>query len=327
MTVLIITKSDDNECIKFVTDAINERGGSVFRLDTDRFPTEVKLAARYSKDSKQLVMISEQGELDLCKVSAIWHRRLNIGGRIPLELDHQIRSAAIGESRATLLGMLASLNVFRIDEYEKIKRAGNKQLQLQVAREVGLNIPRTLITNDPQAAKDFAKTCESGLITKMLSSFAIYEEGQEKVVFTSRVKPEHLEEMEGLRLCPMTFQEMVPKALELRVTIVGNRAFTASIDSQSSERASLDWRRDGVELLRNWKRYELPGEVEQRLMRLMDYFGLNYGAIDIIVTPDGRHIFLEINPVGEFFWLERYPGLPISQAIADVLLGRDDRRV
>jgi MvdD family ATP-grasp ribosomal peptide maturase len=327
MTVLIITKSDDNESIEFVTDAIKERGGSVFRLNTDRFPTEVKLAARYSKDSEQLILACEQGELDLRKVSAIWHRRLNIGGKIPPDMDRQVRTAAIGESRATLLGMLASLKVFRMDEHEKIKRAGNKQLQLQVAREVGLSIPRTLITNDPQAVKNFAKTCENGMITKMLSSFAIYEEGQEKVVFTNRVAPEHLEELEGLRFCPMTFQEMVPKALELRVTIVGNRTFAASIDSQSSERASLDWRRDGAGLLRNWERYELPAEVERRLMRLMDYFGLNYGAIDIIVSPDGSHIFLEVNPVGEFFWLERCPGLPISRSIADVLLGRDYRRV
>ena len=58
----------------------------------------------------------------------------------------------------------------------------------------------------------------------------------------------------------------------------------------------------------------------------MDYFSLNYGAIDIILTPDGRHVFLELNPSGEFFWLERTPGLPISDAIADLLLGHSMRR-
>jgi glutathione synthase/RimK-type ligase-like ATP-grasp enzyme len=272
------------------------------------------------------MIASEQGELDLRQVSAIWHRRLNIGGKIPTGLPAQMRGASIGESRATVLGMLASLDVFRMDQHERIQRAGNKQLQLQAARAMGLRIPRTLITNDPQAVKDFAKTCENGLIAKMLSSFAIYEEGQEKVVFTNRVAPEHLEELEGLHLCPMTFQEMVPKALELRVTIVGNQTFAASIDSQSSERATHDWRRDGVGLLQDWERYELPGDIEQRLMGLMDYFGLNYGAIDIVVTPAGDHVFLEVNPVGEFFWLERCPGLPISRAIAGVLLGRAYRR-
>ncbi|PSB57762.1 MvdD family ATP-grasp ribosomal peptide maturase, partial [Chamaesiphon polymorphus CCALA 037] len=66
--------------------------------------------------------------------------------------------------------------------------------------------------------------------------------------------------------------------------------------------------------------YTLPADVEAKLLQFMEYFGLNYGAIDIIVTVDGRYVFLEVNPVGEFFWLELYAGLPISNAIADLLL-------
>lgn len=326
MPVLIITKSDDNESVEFVTKAIEERGGQVFRFDTDQFPTEVKLVAGYGSGSKRLMLDSEQGKLELEDVSAIWHRRLNIGGKIPDTMDRQIRNASVGESRATVAGMLASLKTFRLDPVQRIRHAENKQLQLQVARELDLEIPRTLITNDPEAVKEFAESCENGIVTKMLSSFAVYENGQERVVFTNPVKPEDLEDLSGLRLCPMTFQEMVPKAMELRVTVVGREVFSASIDSQSSDRAVHDWRRDGLALVEEWKPYDLPGEIKERLLRLMDYFGLNYGAIDIIVTPDGRHIFLEVNPGGEFFWLERCPGLPISKAIADVLLDRAPRR-
>jgi MvdD family ATP-grasp ribosomal peptide maturase len=326
MTVLIITKSDDNESVEFVTQAVEERGGKVFRFDTDRFPTEVKLIAQYGSDSTRLVLASEQAELDLQEVSAVWHRRVNVGGDIPKTLDPQIRSASIGESRATAVGMLASIKAFRMDQLQNIRHAENKQLQLQVARELNLEVPRTLITNDPQSVTEFAKSCENGLIAKMLSAFAVYENGMERVVFTNRVTPQDLEDLSGLRLCPMTFQEMVPKAMELRVTVVGNELFSASINSQSSERATHDWRRDGVGLLEEWRHYDLPEDIKERLLKLMDYFGLNYGAIDIIVTPDGRHVFLEVNPVGEFFWLERYPGLPISKAIADVLLGLAPRR-
>jgi MvdD family ATP-grasp ribosomal peptide maturase len=326
MTVLIITKSDDNESVEFVTQAVEERGGKAFRFDTDRFPTEVRLIAQYGRDSTRLVLASEQAELDLQEVSAIWHRRVNIGGDIPKTLDPQMRSASVGESRATALGMLASIKAFRMDQVQNIRHAENKQLQLQVARELNLDIPRTLITNDTEAVIEFAKSCENGLIAKMLSAFAVYENGMERVVFTNQVTPQDLDDLSGLRLCPMTFQEMVPKAMELRVTVVGNDLFSASINSQSSERATHDWRRDGVGLLEEWRPYDLPEDIKERLLRLMDYFGLNYGAIDIIVTPDGRHVFLEVNPVGEFFWLERFPGLPISKAIADVLLGLAPRR-
>ena len=161
----------------------------------------------------------------------------------------------------------------------------------------------------------------------MLSSFAVYDErGREQVVFTNRVREEDLEDLGGLSLCPMTFQERVEKRLELRATVVGRRVFTASIDSQTSARAAHDWRRDGVRLVEEWQPYQLPPEAEQPLLALMDYFGLNYGAADFILTPDGRHVFLELNPSGEFFWLEHGPGLPVSQALADVLLGLAPRR-
>jgi glutathione synthase/RimK-type ligase-like ATP-grasp enzyme len=95
--------------------------------------------------------------------------------------------------------------------------------------------------------------------------------------------------------------------------------FAAAVNSQGDDRSRYDWRRRGIALLNAWKPYTLPHEVEEKLLKLMAHFSLNYGAIDLILTPDGRHVFLEVNPVGEFFWLEGCPGLPISQAIADIL--------
>ncbi|HEY1404625.1 MAG TPA: hypothetical protein VGB05_10895, partial [Pyrinomonadaceae bacterium] len=280
----------------------------------------------YGETSERLSLAADGATLDLRDVSAIWHRRLNVGGRLPVEMDRQLRQASLGESRASIMGLLASLDVFRMDAEPLIRRAENKQLQIRIARETGLDTPRTLITNDPEAVRAFARTCERGMITKMLSSFAIYENDTEKVVFTNAITAEDLNDLDGLRLCPMTFQEQLPKRLELRVTIVGRRVLAAAIDSQVSERAAHDWRRDGVRLLDAWQPYTLPVKVEEKLLRLMDYFKLNYGAADFIVTPEGRHVFLEVNPVGEFFWLEQRPGLPISETIADVLLGLAQRR-
>jgi glutathione synthase/RimK-type ligase-like ATP-grasp enzyme len=207
-----------------------------------------------------------------------------------------------------------------------LRRAENKQLQLKIAREVGLPIPRTLITNEPEAVRRFARECRQGMIMKTLSSFAIYEQGEQKVVFTSAVRTKDLERLADLRHCPAIFQEQVAKALELRVTIVGDRVFSAAIDSQRSEKTTIDWRRDGLGLIDEWEPYRLPAEVEERLLRLMRLLGLNYGAADFILTPDGQHIFLEVNPVGEFFWLEKRPGLPLSGAIARLLVSNQGAR-
>jgi glutathione synthase/RimK-type ligase-like ATP-grasp enzyme len=247
---------------------------------------------------------------------------MRYGHKIPNSMDKQYRDASVQECRATVRGMIASLQAFHFDKMFNVDRANNKQLQLQIASKVGLLTPRTLTSNNPEAVKKFAQECPQGIITKMLSSFAIYDDqGRENVVFTTPVKDEDLENMEGLRFCPMTFQENVPKALELRTTIVGHRVFTAAVDSQSLEGSTYDWRKEGRTLSKNWQPYNLPEDIEKKLLKLMAEFGLNYGAIDIIVTPDGRHVFLEVNPVGEFFWLEIYsPHYPISQAIAEVLL-------
>ena len=322
MSVLIITHSQDNESISMVLNVIKKQGGQAFRFDTDRFPTEVRLDIYYGQGEERLILDSGEEKLDLRKVSAVWYRRIAIGARIPTLMEPQMRQASLQESRVTIQGLLASLSAFYLDPIVKVERAKNKQLQLKIAQEIGLDIPRNLTTNNPEAVREFAQACEEGMIVKMLSSFAIYDkEGQEKVVFTNRVKPEELENLEGLHLCPMTFQEQIPKALELRTTIVGDRVFTAAIDSQSNQKARDDWRRQGLVMVKDWKPYELPGDVREKILKLMRYFGLNYGAIDLILTPDGRHVFLEINPVGEFFWLECYPPhFPISQAIAELLL-------
>jgi MvdD family ATP-grasp ribosomal peptide maturase len=320
MTILIITHSQDNESIPMVMQAIADRGGKAFRFDTDKFPTQVQLDVYYGKNERLILTDGEQ-QLDLHAVSAVWYRRIAIAAQIPTTMDAQLRQASVQESRVTIQGMIASIRGFHLDHIPYIRRADNKQLQLQVAREIGLDTPRTLTTNNPIAVKQFAEECEQGIITKMLSSFAIYDEqGEEKVVFTNPVTAEDLEHLEGLRFCPMTFQEKIPKALELRTTIVGKQIFTAAVDSQALAKAQYDWRRQGVALLEAWQPYQLPEDVESKLLKLMAEFGLNYGAIDILLTPDNRHVFLEVNPVGEFFWLERCPGLPISQAIAELLL-------
>ncbi len=321
MSILIVTHSEDNDSVVRVAEIINSRGGCAIRFDTDRYPTDLRLTAYQGTSDERLTLTNDEGEFDLREVTAIWHRRINFGAHLPAGLDRQLRHASLGETSAAAHGMLSSLKAFRMDHLHHIRHAENKQLQLQVARELGLITPRTLTTNDPAAVRAFAKSCDGGLVTKMLSSFAIYEEGKELVVFTNPVKPEDLEDLSGLTLCPATFQELLPKSLEIRATVVGDRVLSAAVDSQVSARAAHDWRRDGLRMLQDWHSYQLPSDVEDKILRLMDYFHLNYGALDIILTPDNQHVFLELNPCGEFFWLERAPGLPISEAIADVLLG------
>lgn len=327
MNVLIVTHSNDNDSVDMVTAALARRGAKAIRFDTDRFPGEVGLDLRLSNGQRVLRLRDGGVEHDLGTLTAAWHRRISTGAGIPKALDPQVRAASVEESRRVANGLLASLTCFVLDPWVRIRQGECKQLQLELARSVGLDLPRTLVTNEPEAVRTFFEECGGRVMTKMMASFAIHEDdGREQVVFTNPIAAADLEDLDGLRLCPMTFQERVDKARELRVTIVGDRVFTAAIDSNAMERSKTDWRREGMAMIDQWQTCALPAETEKQLLALMDVLGLNYGAADFIETPDGRLVFLEVNPAGEYFWLERLNGLPISDALADVLLGKAKRR-
>ena len=324
MSVLMVTRSDDGSATARVMRALDALGEQPVRFDTDLYPQEVSLSTRLERGRVHRVLTTPQGRFELGEVTAVWYRRFLAGGRLPESLG-DMREPSVAEARRTVYGTIAALGVFELDPLVCVRKADHKELQLARAHAHGLHTARTLFTNEPAAARAFWEELEGRVITKMQSSFALHREGREAVVFTNRVRREDLEALEGLRACPMTFQELLPKACELRVTVVGRRVFAASVDSQQSARTELDWRRDGVGLLEAWKPYSLPSEVEQGLLAVVADFGLNYAAADIIVTPEGRHVFLEINAGGEWAWLDESPGLPIAQALAEVLAGRAQR--
>lgn len=328
MTVLIVTHSEDHHGVENVQEALEARGVEACRLDTDEFPTEIRLQGGFSNEGEDHRVVWPDGrELALGDVTAVWNRRFAIAKDLPQDLERQVHAASVEESRRTLRGLLGALDVFQLNPIPTVHQSNNKQLQLRLAREVGLEIPDTLVTNDPDAVRRFVAGHDAGVICKMMASFAVYDdEGRENVVFTNVLSDDDLEHLDELALSPMTFQEKIEKDVELRVTVVGRKVFSASIDSQASERATHDWRRDGAAMIDQWREHALPRETEERLLALCDRLGLQYGAADFIVTPQGRIVFLEINPAGEWFWLETWPGFPLSEELAAVLADPGARR-
>ncbi|PCH69506.1 MAG: MvdD family ATP-grasp ribosomal peptide maturase [Bacteroidetes bacterium] len=325
--VLIVTFSEDNECIDMVSDAIKSKGGEVIRFDTDLYPSEYSLSLQYINGKWSNILNTKDSSYGLDDLEAVWYRRLRIGDSMKGQMEKKYLGPSLEESKRTFLGMLNSLDVFHFDSYLKIRHAEIKQLQLKVAENLGLKIPKTLITNNAGDVREFNKQCVDGLITKMQSSFAIYEGEDEHVVFTNVLSDEDLKNLDDIQSCPMQFQEKIEKKLELRVTVIGDKIFSAAIDSQKSELSKDDWRKQGLELINDWEEYALPDDIQEKLLKFMDYFKVNYGAADFILTPDDELYFLESNPAGEFFWLERTnPHFPLSDAIANVLLGKAKRR-
>lgn len=318
--VLIVTWTADHAGVNGITAALERRGAEVIRLRTDLFPSRLKLALHQSADGERVLMEDDTGQYDLTDVTAIWYRRMRPALALP-EMEASQRNASVEEARQHMLGIIESRDVFVLDPPFALRRNEHKARQARLAMQVGLEVPRTLFTNHPEEARAFVESCPGGAVTKMLAMFAVTRGVEVDVVFTNQVRPEDLDALDSLALCPMVFQEMVPKAKELRVAVVGDKLFTISIDSASTERGKVDWRRSSGSHDSVWQADTLPPEVAEKLLRLGDLLGQNYGGVDFIVTPDGRYVFLEWNPAGEFGWvLEKHAG-PMEEAYAELLLG------
>ncbi|NOQ74109.1 MAG: MvdD family ATP-grasp ribosomal peptide maturase [Crocinitomix sp.] len=324
--VLIITHTQDNPCVEKVSEAIARKGGQVVRLNVDRYPIDYRITTLFNKGKWEILLADNDGAVHnlTTEFLSLWNRRIyNLGSCLEEVLEKKYLNSSIGESNATLIGMLSHLEheLFTLNSYSENKRSGIKEKQLRIADQCGLTIPRTCISNDFEQVKAFVKSCPNGVIAKMQHAFSIYEEGVESVVFTNEIGEADLEDLEAqLRLCPMKFQEKIEKKLELRITIIGKRVFAAALDSQLKKDGEIDWRKVGQESIGDWKSCSIPDDLKANLLRFHEVCNLNYGASDVILTPEGEYIFLESNPGGEFFWLDEEANYAISDEIASLLV-------
>jgi glutathione synthase/RimK-type ligase-like ATP-grasp enzyme len=310
--VLLLTHSGDFFTIDRVQAAVEARGARAVRVDTDRFPAEAALSVHL--DGEPRVELQVDGEtLRLDRARAVWARRL-WPGRLPDGVDARYAHHASRESRAAFFDALPLVEGERwMNAWTPQKRAENKLLQLREARALGFDTPDTLVSSAPDDVRAFARARPGPLATKLLGALSQTMDASGDFVYTSRV--DDTEDLEGLELCPQVFQPYLEKARELRVVVVDDAVFAGGIDPGGR----ADWR----QLKRGeatWFEVELPADVEARCLGLCRALGLRFGAVDLIVDDEERHWFLEVNPAGEWGWLERDLGLDISGAIADGLL-------
>lgn len=317
--VLLVTHRRDHFTVDRVADGITRRGGAPVRLDTDDFPVSVGLDAAIDGIASDSTLVIDGIALDPARVAGVWCRRL-WSPPPPPGLDEQMALACVRETRAALNVWLAGFEgrARFVNPSAAEHAAECKGRQLAAARAVGLAVPPTLVTNRPEAARVFWQAHGGAVVAKMLTPYAIGMQ-REAGVYTSPVSADDLEHLDGLAQCPMVFQARVDKAHELRAIVVGERVFAGRIDAGGTAGAT-DWRRAGPGEVA-WRVGEVDDALAAKLCAVVRRLGLVYGAVDIIIRPDGTPVFLEVNPGGEWGMLEHDLGLPIGDAIAAALMG------
>lgn len=293
---------------------LTARGIPYYRLNTEDFPFTRTVTWRPGAGSG-----SHGFEIDgksLPDPTSVWYRRLRTPSK-PEGMDPGIYDFCLQENRAALVGGFLGLSARWMSHPAAVWQSEYKPFQLSLAVEAGLSIPRTIISSDPLAIRkafaDFGR-----MAAKPTRTGHLIHDGQEYSIFTSQVLEEHLDRLDSARYSPAIYQELVPKKHDLRITVVGRQVFAAAIDSQSDPAAAVDWRRTANPQLPHHA-VTLPDQVQSRLLRIMDLAGLTFGAIDMIETPDNDYVFLEINPSGQWLWIDDVLGLGISDALAEWL--------
>lgn len=344
--VLIVTTAFE-PAVNSVIARFEKLGVSWYRYNVELYPMAIDATWEWGDHGGPSVEIrGPAGTVDTREITHVWARRVP-APLIPKGLSRPDRLYLENEVRAFHDALFESLShaIWTNDRLAE-RRASSKLEQLKAARASGLRVPETLVTNERTRALAFAQSLWTDgreVAFKPLSGYSprpdifareaaeVYghdlrsevelPEAQQSmgVVFTQKLSVERAEHFGSLFMCPVQFQEYIPKKSEFRVTVVEDRIFSCEILSQENPDTAVDFRRfvmSGSDARPPHRTAPLPTSVEESLRDLMKRLGLTFGCIDLVRTPDDQFVFLEVNPSGQWEWIELLTGMEITDAIA-----------
>ncbi|MFI1393334.1 MvdC/MvdD family ATP grasp protein [Streptomyces sp. NPDC020681] len=314
---MILVVSYDEDHTLAVTRRLETAGREVVRVDLGDFPARGEITLDFAAAGgpvHTLTTPTAHTRLDRCRVA--WWRRVR-----PFTVDPALGTArdqsfATSETSQALHGLFHSLGCTWVNPPGLDWIAHHKPYQWEVARRMGLTLPRTLVTNQAEKARRFIR--EVGVGRTVFKAFIASADAWRE---TRLVRAEDLAALDAVRFAPVIFQEFVPGA-DLRVTVVGDRVFAAEIDASETS-YPVDMRMVVHEA--PVRPVTLPSALTDTLLRLMRSLGLVYGAIDLRRRPDGEYVFFEVNPAGQWLFVEERTGLPITAEVAALLSRLDGR--
>jgi glutathione synthase/RimK-type ligase-like ATP-grasp enzyme len=300
MNILVLGNSKDVHAAH-LKNALTQAGVKAEYLDTALFPTQISLSWQPDTQDGYLTL-SDGCQLNLSDIHSIFWRNFS-GVQIPPINDPYQQRIAFNDAMSALRSLMQGTSIHWINSWQAYQFHKEKPLQLSKAKQIGINIPATLITNNPEAIAQFAKSYEKAIFKP------VYGGAHVQLLTEAHLQPERLK----LALClsPITIQEYIP-GTNIRTYVIGNSIYSAEIRSQS-----LDFREDREAQLIP---VELPESVQRQCQAIARAFFLEWTAIDWRLTPNGEYIFLEANPSPMFLHFEHQTGFPITRELVCLLM-------
>lgn len=333
--ILVLTHAKD-DCAALVIADMEARGVRFVRFDTETFHSKVKLSLRLGSDGIPNGGFAFPDRfLRFESIGAVWNRRVH-EPTVEGTLDHEpeLRDWMLKESMGALHMAFSMFDCPVVNPWEINERLKfNKMLQMRRAAELGFEIPDSCVVDDPGDIRRFWKEVQGDVIFKKIRKGLFFlKDGKRILLHTSRIPAEKQTEASAhrMRFAPIFMQRHIPKRFDIRSVVVGDEVFSVAIHSQDIDQARTDYRTAAV----HGRIHDMPHEaidlgqdVNRKLVAFTKSFGLTFGAIDLVMTPDDRVVFLEDNPNGQWAWLQHKTGVPISAAITDILCELRDGRM
>ncbi len=316
--ILVLTNSKDGIHTDSVLFELKKKGEKFFRFNVDGIGSG-KLKIFFSLDRNTKIEAEGGETIDFSEIKSIWYRRPNY---FDLQIKDSVQKGYAEEELRIFLQNLWAINqnVFWLNNPIYLELARKKFYQLQIAKEeLGFMVPPTIATNDPAEVKKFYRNHQERIIFKAIYNEFLNYGDKTFNIPTTLLQKEHMEQIDSLLKIPCLFQKFIEKKFEFRVTVVGDKIFPVRIDSQKNQFTIVDWRNPKFIDKLNYEISNVPNEVLQKITAFMKRLKISFGAFDFIVDKNGQFYFLEVNPNGQWYWIENLTGSLISQAIADIL--------
>lgn len=271
-----------------------------------------------------LITLNTSIILDSSKIFSYWYRRCDYSFNIQLNTnftDSKIVKPILQKEWDTIKYLIHN-------KFERNKSFGssireaqhNKLYTLLLAQSLGILIPDTLITNSKANLKAYHDQ-QNRLISKSCGGiFRIENNIQFQTIGTQAITMNVIDSLSEF-FFPTFVQKKIEKVYELRIFYMKNQFYPMAIFSQNDEKTQLDYRNYNREKPNRNVPYILPEEIKIKLQLLMDKLDLDSGSIDMIVTPEGEYVFLEVNPTGQFGWVSENCNYYLEEKIANYLQG------
>ncbi len=313
--MILLTTNERDLTSDYIILELERRNLPFFRLNSEKL-SGMKVSFRPELGEDSWVIETDDVEIKFAEVKAAYFRRPGTP-TAPASVT-QVASARYCETEwgAVLTSGLNSLGDRWLNSPLTIMAAENKPRQLALALECGFKIPSTLITNNHLYAREF--TSKNPSIAKPIREALLDDVENERVIFTNRISEITNADIDAITVVPIILQSEITKKSDIRATVIGENVYAAEILSQTLNDTKTDWRRGSHADLTHHI-HQLPNDIENQCVQIVKSLGLRFGAVDLVLDLSGAYWFLEINPNGQWAWIESRTGHPLSSAIVDEL--------